>query len=126
MTLLAKNVCLNCVKSLIKAAIRFCLANGIKLQEFTEVSKELFIKEAISELQAKSHKVNVSRISAMTGVHRKDVSAFKGSRSATPTHVDMITRIMGKWRTDKKVHYKRQKAPYLRLYGQRVRFFLLD
>jgi len=52
---------------------RFCLKHGTGIQEFLEAAKHSFVAQAAAEIEKSGDKANVSRISIITGIHRRDV-----------------------------------------------------
>ncbi len=67
---------------LIKPAIRFALRSSILLQDLIQIAKEVYVELAEEELQKATGKINVSRLSVMTGVHRQDVTKFFRDRES--------------------------------------------
>jgi hypothetical protein len=73
----------------------------MKTQSIFEVFKEALVQAAEEDLRNRGEAVTANRISVMTGVHRQDVGRIKegdtGKRGA-----DVLTRVIGQWRGDKK------------------------
>lgn len=59
--------------------------------------KELFVEEAQRELQRRNAEVSFSKITAMTGTHRKDVAQLL-QNGPQPPKEDLIARVIGTWR----------------------------
>lgn len=89
------------LRFLIRPAIKFCYRRALSLNDLIEVSKHVFIEVATEEMKKEGHKVNLSRISASTGVHRKDVARIhKHNLSLEPTP-KFASRVLEAWRRDK-------------------------
>jgi hypothetical protein len=56
---------------------RALLRYGIGYKEFASVSKAAFIQEASDEYGLRGRPTNTSRVSAMTGISRKEVAAYR-------------------------------------------------
>ena len=87
-------------RKLLAPLVRFCLRRSIKFPELLELLKMLFVEAAEKELKRSNTPVSASRISAMTGVHRKDISRFAQAESNSPSPSNAISRIMTQWRHD--------------------------
>jgi hypothetical protein len=95
----------NCLKQLLRPVIRFCLRHSLRLPQFVEVAKVVFLEIAQEELAKKDEKFSASRVSIMTGVHRKDferIQAQLDSSIAEPDKGDVILRVIGQWRNDRR------------------------
>lgn len=97
--LLDRSLVYRCVVLMLQAVSRFCLRHGIRLPDVYECSKQAMVKAAAAELISRGERVNTSRISAMTGVHRRDVMRMTADDNPTTTasERDLITKVMGKW-----------------------------
>lgn len=82
---------------LLKPLARFCLRRGITLQTLVECLKRALVEAAAEELKLQEDSLNVSRVSVMTGVHRKDVTAILQAPQLQPDQRDLISRVIGHW-----------------------------
>lgn len=80
----------------------FALRHGVKLQSFLKVLKQCYVWEAQRYLREQGEKSSKSRISAMTGVHRKEVSTFMESKGLEDDQQSVMRRIIGQWLTDER------------------------
>ncbi|MCB9029722.1 MAG: hypothetical protein H6619_01610 [Deltaproteobacteria bacterium] len=81
-----------------KPIIRFCVKHQMNLQDLLEASKSVFLEVAEEELTSKGEKINMSRLSAITGVHRKDTARiYKNGERRDPTG-NITSRVIGLWR----------------------------
>lgn len=106
------------LREILRPIARFCVRRCLRLQETIEILKELLVDEARQELTRVSAEVSVSRIAAMTGVHRKDVSRLlKRGHNEEEFKVDLISRIIGCWRHDRSYCTKTGKPRLLSYEG---------
>lgn len=70
------------VRLLLRPAIRLALRSGLLLQDLIQIAKEVYIEVAEPELRRTTAKINVSRLSVMTGVHRQDVTKIFKERES--------------------------------------------
>jgi hypothetical protein len=56
---------------------RFLLRNGIGYREFSEISKLAFVQVASDDYGIRGRKTNMSRVSVMTGLNRKEVRKIR-------------------------------------------------
>lgn len=86
----------------LRGAVKFAMRHGIKLPEFIETSKSLFVDIAKKDLEQLNMKPNVSKVSVMSGVHRKDVNRLLESGASPAAQSDLITKVVGLWQNDKR------------------------
>jgi hypothetical protein len=86
-------------RATLRPLIRFCIKHSIKLQEFTELAKELFVDIAEEQLAKANSDASNSRISMMTGVHRRDVTRLRDSTPKLDDSRDLPARILGQWQS---------------------------
>lgn len=89
------------LKSMLRPVARFWLRDSETLQSFIDVLKVAFVEVAVEEMIASDTKVNVSRISMMTGVHRIDAAAmYKRGQRPERALPDLLTRVLSTWEQD--------------------------
>ena len=86
--------------ALLRPIIRFCLRRSIPLQPFVEIAKRVYVEVGEQEMFKEGHEVSASRLSVMTGVHRKDVTRLVKGSPKQPLPGDILTRVIGQWRND--------------------------
>jgi hypothetical protein len=80
-----------CFKMLLPLA-RVLLFNGIAYREFDEVCRRAFVVTASSEFGVRGRETNTSRISAMTGLPRKEVQKLRAKeRDENSTATDLLS-----------------------------------
>lgn len=117
-----RHVLIYVLRLLLLPLARFCVRHSLMFQDFLDCSKESFIKAARQELDSSSHQVTSSRLSIMTGIHRREVSKFKGPVLADEqTSGGLIRKVIGQWQTDSRFLTIRGKPRTLNL-GQKSEF----
>lgn len=80
---------------------RFCLRKGYAIQHFVRVAKVVFAQAAEEELRRSGEKVNVSRISALSGLTRDEVARITRSAQPLPQGpVTLLGRVLAQWEQD--------------------------
>lgn len=81
--------------------VRLMLHHGITLQYLTELLKSLFVEVAERDFRIASKPPTDSRISLVTGVHRKDVSRLRAEliadAASTPGVVSLRAQLVALW-----------------------------
>ncbi len=90
---------LECV---LKPLVRLMLARGITYIQLTEWLKHIFVETAVREFTLPEKAINDSRISVITGVHRKDVKRLREIMHTNPilvepTNVNLGSKIVSAW-----------------------------
>lgn len=81
------------------------IRSGVGYTEFTAALKPIFYSQALDELQRIEQKPTISAISLLSGLHRKDVSAFKETENegkslhdaSISEPVSVPSRVIGLW-----------------------------
>lgn len=94
------------LRALLYPVVAFCVRRSIRLPEILEMLKALFIQAAEQELLRTEAKPSASRISAMTGVHRKDIARLNSEDRIQSRPKNVISRIMVQWRFDSRFSTK--------------------
>src|SRR5262249_10135934 len=114
-----------CLRALLRPLVRFCLRHSIKLQEFLELAKSVFLEMGMEELGRQDAAPSTSRIAVMTGLHRKDVERLKAGIGTRRAAGDIFTRVVGQWQTDPRFSSKRGSPRPLKLEGKEGDFVTL-
>ena len=70
-----KSIRFDILLQLLKPVALFCMRRShFSFQDFVEIAKVAFIRAAEEELGQSTQKVNVSRISVLTGIYREEVT----------------------------------------------------
>ena len=89
-----------CLRVMLNPLMRFCLRFSLNLQDILESVKIALVRAAEDDLHRQAKKVNISRISVKTGVHRKDVIRILGQTGAAEPPSGLIRRLIGQWLHD--------------------------
>ena len=118
-----KSLRLAALRLMLRPLVRFCLRGSHTLQEFVEAAKVVFVELAVEEMGRATTKINVSRISVMTGLNRKEVTAlYREKRGMTVRTIGIIPRVMGQWESDKRFCFKPGKPRALTVEGDESEF----
>ncbi len=112
----------NAIKGLLRPIVRLCLSNAIKLSDVVELLKQVFVEVGREELAQKNQEISGSRISVMTGVHRKDVARIQSEGAELKQPENIISKIMVQWQHDKEFTTKAGKPRVLTAVGSKSEF----
>lgn len=115
-----------CLKLMLKPIVRFWLRSSHGLHGFVDVAKAAFVEVAREELQRSGQRVNVSRLSVMSGVHRKDVTRLLADEKALTRQASgIVSRVIGQWEQDKRFLNSSRKPRVLSCDGEGSEFYAL-
>lgn len=77
MSSVINTVALKAVRHFMLPIARLLLRNGIGFREFAEISKLAFVQAASDDYGIRGRKTNMSRVSVMTGLNRKEVRKIR-------------------------------------------------
>jgi hypothetical protein len=110
---------------LLRPVARFCLREGIPVQSVLEAMKSAFVNEAARTLRQDGHKVNASRISAMTGLQRRDATRLLEEKQEDILTPSVIARVALLWSADKTLRNSKGEPRALRHEGDDSEFAAL-
>lgn len=87
----------------LRPLVKLALASGFGFTAFSAVLRRLYIEVAENEFTLPNKPQTDSRISLLTGIHRKDVSRHRGqllTASSPPLAVSQTSRIVARWLAD--------------------------
>jgi len=86
---------------LLRPLIRALISQGVTAPAFYRLVKRVYVEVAEDEFGLDGKRVTDSRISVLTGVHRRDVAALRGGArdedAALRNKVTLITSVVGRW-----------------------------
>lgn len=85
------------IELLLRPIVRFCLERAIKFQEFSEVSRHLFVRCAQDSLRKGGHESNVSRVAVATGLRRREVARIFSEQDTIAPEPGMLHKVIGHW-----------------------------
>lgn len=117
-----QKVILSYLRQVMKPVVRLCLRNSLHVQDVIESVKIAFIDAAREELESQEQKVNVSRLAAMTGMHRRDVMRIFRDEEVKEAPQGLVSRVIGHWQQNPKFQTKSGKARVLTFEGEDAEF----
>ncbi|MCB0359181.1 MAG: hypothetical protein KDD44_06085, partial [Bdellovibrionales bacterium] len=88
---------LRCLSFLLRPVIRFALNRSLKLQDVIEAAKIVFLEVAEEMLDENDIERSASKLSAMTGVHRRDISRIRDKDLAFTHQPHLVGKVIGAW-----------------------------
>ena len=88
---------------LLRPLVRLLVARGITFPSVADLLRELYVNVAEYEFALPGKEQTDSRVSLLTGIHRKEVRRLRGSGapvSAVPASVSRTSRIIARWLAD--------------------------
>lgn len=105
------------LRAMLKPVMRFCIRYSISIQDVIESVKLTLIEAAREDLEHKNQEVNVSRLSASTGMHRREVMRIYREEESIEEPQGLIPRIIGQWQQDRRFTTKAGRARVLTVDG---------
>lgn len=92
-----------CLRIMLAPIVRFALRHACTIQDIIDVLKICLVEVAAQEMAKVTPKINVSRISAMTGLTRRDVDVLFRKKGPPPQSTPGApARVLGQWLSDKR------------------------
>jgi hypothetical protein len=100
----AENVVLATIYKILRPIVSFMLRKGVSYQAFAAIAKRVFVDVASEDFALEGRKLSQSRVSVLTGIHRKEIATLKDR-----PHIDQRTldqqfnraaRVVSGWKTD--------------------------
>lgn len=100
MALFNRETALVLLSLLLRPVARFCIRHSLKLQDVVDGIKVELVRVGAEELRSRGERCNTSRLSVMTGMHRRDVSKLESGATVDTSGKDLITKVIARWQTD--------------------------
>ena len=117
------------VRLLLRPLVRILLRNGVAHGVFAELSKKIFVDVAFDEFAPDGKKQTVSRVSAQTGLTRKEVKRLHElqvtDESSSQARYNRAVRVISGWMHDERFLDRQGKPAALVLDGQPSSFDVL-
>jgi len=110
------------LKQLLRPVARFCLNRSIKIQDGIEMLKHAFLEVAKEELEREGRLISNSRLSVMTGLHRRDVVRLLLDGIVVTENAPLLLRVIGQWQQDRRFTSKAGKPRPLSIEGKKSEF----
>jgi hypothetical protein len=88
---------------LLRPLVRLLIRSGITFPMLTELLRELYVNVAEYDFALQGKEQTDSRVSLLTGIHRKEVRRLRGAGApvnAIPATVSQTSRILARWLAD--------------------------
>lgn len=123
-----KSSVISALRQLMRPIARLMLSAGVPWREFAEHVKHVFVSVATEEFGVNGRPTNVSRVSLLTGIARKevrrlrDLDAAEAQAASKPATTTGATRLLGVWHQDERYRDRAGKARALPLTGRAPSF----
>ena len=107
--------------AVLKAIARLCLKHGYPYDAFAELGKQAFVDVAYSEFTIPKRKQSASRVSLLTGIHRKEIARMRSADEPEGSGIERIAHsaaVITGWRRDKRFTDARTKPATLHFEGR--------
>jgi hypothetical protein len=91
---------LGAIGHILRPLIRLLLAHGITFTVFSDVVRSIYVKVAEEEFTLRDKAQTDSRVSLLTGIHRREVNRLRNERMqeiALPQHASMSALLLATW-----------------------------
>lgn len=117
-----KETALYALRLMLRPVLRFCLLQSVKHQEISEVIKSVLLQIAEEEAKRRRVAVSDSRLSVMTGLHRRDVARLGAGHKPGRDRGDIVTRVIGNWQQLRRFRTKSGRPRTLEIEGKDSEF----
>ena len=108
---------------ILRSAVRICLRNGLNARQLESLLRSIFVQESKRLLEAQGHTASPSRLSVITGIHRREVqNLIAAAETNLPvqrkesSRASVIQKVLGQWQHHKRFS-KRPNQPRALSYG---------
>ena len=88
------------VRKLLRPLVRLLINFRITFPQLSEILKSVYVEVANEEFRLPDKAQTDTRLSFLTGVHRKDIKRLRNQATTdqtTPSNVDISTRVIARW-----------------------------
>jgi hypothetical protein len=88
---------------LLRPLVRLAIRSGVTFPALAELLRELYVNVAEHEFSLPAKNQTDSRVSLLTGIHRKEVSRLRGAGApvnVVPMSISRTSRILARWLAD--------------------------
>src|SRR3974390_3218484 len=85
---------------LLRPLVRLCIRSGMTFPARAQLLRELFVNVAEYDFALEGKEQTDSRVSLLTGIHRKEVARLRGAGAPvneTPATLSRTSRIIARW-----------------------------
>ncbi len=89
-------------KRVMRPFVRLLIARGIQLPTIVAALKQIYVDVAAADFRIDDKPPTDSRVSVLTGVHRRDVSSIRrdGTPGSMPSSMSLTGTVVGRWLGD--------------------------
>lgn len=117
------------VQKLMRPLVRILIRNGVAYGALAELIRKVYVDVAYDEFSPEEKKQTISRVSALTGLTRKEVKRLVETEQTDSTssqeRYNRAVRVIGGWLKDKRFQDGNGKPAELPVEGKRKSFTLL-
>ncbi|MCB0352818.1 MAG: hypothetical protein KDD64_04810 [Bdellovibrionales bacterium] len=111
------------IRAVLRPIVRLCLRRATTIQDFVRVAKAVFLEVAEEELRLRGDKVNISRLSVLTGIDRKEIMRLNSEgQPELEEPGSLYGRVMAMWRHSRRFQTKSGAPRVLTLEGDDSEF----
>lgn len=118
----SKEIFLRALSGLLKPVVKYAIRSSLKFREISEILKVEYARSAAEELAQLGQSVTVSKLSAMTGLQRRDLTKILDPSIEDVRPKDLIARVIGLWQSAQRYCDKQGKPKTLVLNGRESEF----
>lgn len=108
---------------LLRPIVRFCFRMAFPFQLLIEEAKSAYVEVSTEELEKRGEKVNISRLSVLTGIRRREIIRIKnGEVQSNSSMLSIPSRILSIWEQDRRYKNKSGKPKLLSIQADNNEF----
>lgn len=124
-----QRVLFGAIRKLMRPLVKILIRNGVAYGAMAEVARELYVDVAFEDFKPDRKKPTISRVSALTGLTRKEVKRLREIKAPDEEkgqqRYSRAVRVISGWMNDKRFHEADGKPSILDVEGKRKSFELL-
>ena len=105
--------------------MKYCVLHCVGIQDFIEILKAVYVQESKRHLKETQSKLNVTRVSAMSGIRRREVERLYDKPVPTKQHRGFMSRVVTRWTSNSKYMSSNDSPRSLSCDGPGSEFYLL-
>ncbi len=104
MTIDTKAIAQTACRAMLRPIVKIMLRCGLPYREFAASAKSVYVSVASEEYGVRGRPANVSRVSIMTGIARREIKRLREQEDSAPvidpTRINLASRILSGWHQD--------------------------
>lgn len=113
------------LRLMLRPVVRFCFRRALKVQEFLDITKQVFFEVAAEELRLGSKEASTSKLALATGLTRREAARLAQQDFSAEPEMNVLTRIIGKWQSHPEYTNKQGQSRNLSAEGKDSEFAAL-